>query len=217
MESRRPPSTRRSMRPAVHLRPSDGPRASERRWPPVSDAPETAGRRDARTPHPPETAADKQFDGLATARFNQIMARHPVYATFLGRSEHDDELADGSRDGMLEDAALAHRFLEAIEAIDPAQLSPYFAIERELALFATRREIFDIEEHRVWERRVSATDEIGDGLFLLMARGTRPLSERLISAAARLEQAPRYIERHKTRLDSVPPAKLWNEMELDAI
>ena len=71
---------------------------------------------------------------------------------------------------------LAHRFMADLEAIDQAELSPYYAIERELALFATRREIFDIEEHRVWERRVNASDEIGDGVFLLMTRGTRPLA-----------------------------------------
>ena len=172
---------------------------------------------DARTAHAPVTPADERFDALTTARFAELMARHPVYATFLGLSEHDDELADGSRDAVLEDAALAHRFLSEIESITPDGLSPYYAIERELALFATRREIFDIEQHRVWERRVSATDEIGDGIFLLFARGTRPLRDRLTSITARLEQAPRHIEQQKTRLGDVPPAKLWNDMELDAI
>jgi uncharacterized protein (DUF885 family) len=174
---------------------------------------------DPRTPHPPVTEADKSLDALTTARFNEIMARHPVYATYLGLNEHDDDLADGSREAMLDDAALAHRFLADAESIDPTQLSPYYAIERELALFATRREIFDIEEHRVWERRVSATDEIGDGIFLTFARGTRPLGERLTSIAARLEKAPQHIEQQKSRLTDAkkPPAKLWNEMELEAI
>ena len=118
------------------------------------------------------------------------MARHPVFASFLGFPGHDDELADGSREAMLEDAALAHQFIAELEAIDPAELSPYYAIERELGLFATRREVFDIEEHRVWERRVSASDEIGDGVFLLMTRGTRPLGDRLMSIASRIEQSP---------------------------
>ena len=172
---------------------------------------------DARTPHPPVTPADERFDALATARFDELMGRHPVYASFLGLTEHDDELGDGSRAAMLEDAALAHRFEAALNAIKPEELSPYYAIERELALFSTRREIFDIEQHRVWERRVSATDEIGDGIFLLFARGTRPLADRLNSIATRLEQAPRYLDEQKSHLDDAPPAKLWNEMELDSI
>ncbi len=157
------------------------------------------------------------LDALITARFDEVMARHPIFATFIGVSAYDDDLSDGSRAGMLEDAALAHSFLSAVDAINEEELSPYYAIERELAQFATRREIFDIEEHRVWERRVSATDEVGDSIFLLMARGTRPLGDRLKSATARIEKAPAYIEQQKTRLGDVPPAKLWNEMELDAI
>ena len=64
---------------------------------------------------------------------------------------------------------------------------------------------------------MSATDEIGDGVFLLFARGARPLAERLMSIAARLEAAPRHIEEQKTRLGAVPPVRLWNEMELEAV
>ena len=84
-------------------------------------------------------------------------------------------------------------------------------------LYATRRAIFDEEVHRVWERRVNAADEIGDGIFLVYARGTRPLEERLSSIASRLEAAPRHIEQQKTRLGSEPPVLLWNEMELESV
>ena len=123
-----------------------------------------AAARDARTPHPPATEADRKLDALVNARFDEAMARHPVFATFLGLTEHDDELGDGSRQAILDDAAAAHRFVADLDALDVAQLSPYWAVERELALFAANREIFDIEVHRVWDRRVSATDEIGDGV-----------------------------------------------------
>jgi len=181
----------------------------------VSDTTQ-AGVRDARTPHAPQTAADQRFDALSRARFTEVVSRHPVYATYLGLSDYDDKMPDGSRDAIIEDAALAHRFQTEIEQIRADDLSPYYAIERELALFGTQREIFDIEQHRVWERRVSATDEIGDGIFLLFARGTRPLADRLNSIVTRLEQAPRHIEEQKLRLGDAP-AKLWNEMELDAI
>lgn len=145
------------------------------------------------------------------------MARHPVVATFLGLAGHDDQLADGSREAILDELADSHRLVSELEAIDPRELSPYFAIERELALFSMRLDIFDTEVHRVWERRVSATDEIGDGIFLLFARGTRPLADRLTSIAARLERAPRHIEEQKSRLSTRPPVRLWNDMELDSI
>ena len=145
------------------------------------------------------------------------MARHPVFASFLGLHEHDHELADGSRAAIEQDIVEARHFVATLEAIDPNGLSPYFATERELALFTTRRAIFDDEVHRVWERRVSASDEIGDGVFMLFAREGRPFEDRIAAIASRLEGAPRHIEQQKTRLGDRPPVRLWNEMELEAV
>jgi uncharacterized protein (DUF885 family) len=166
---------------------------------------------------PPATPADEKFDSLTKARFDALVKRFPVLATFLGLDEHDGELSDGSRDAMLGEIAAARSFASAVDAIDPAQLSPYYATERELALYATRRQIFDDDVHRVWERRTNATDEIGDGVFLVFARGTRPFEERLSSIASRLEAGPRHIDEQKTRADTTPPVRLWNEMELEAV
>jgi uncharacterized protein (DUF885 family) len=183
----------------------------------VSD-PSTKGNLDARTAHEPVTPADQRLQSTIEARFDEYMTRHPVMASWLGVPGHDDDLSDGSRSAVLEDAALARRFLAELDQINPSELSPYYRIERELGLFTTRRELFDIEEHRVWERRVNAADEIGDGIFLLITRGTRPLSDRLMSIAARIEKTPELIEQHKSRLDNdVAPARLWNEMELEAV
>ena len=165
---------------------------------------------------PPSTPADVQFDALVRARFDATMQSFPVFATYLGLDEHDGRLADGSREQMLAEIDAARAFATAVEAIDESALSPYFGIERELALFATRRQIFDDDVHRVWERRVNATDEIADGIFLTFARGMRPLEERLSAIASRLEAAPRHIEQQKTRFDGPAPVRLWNEMELES-
>ena len=165
----------------------------------------------------PQTPADKQFDRLAAERFAALMARYPIYATFLGLHEHDGELGDASREQIMADIDASGAYLGALEAIDPGTLSPYFATERELALFVTRRDLFDAEVHRVWERRASASDEVGDGIFLLFARAGRPLAERLESIASRLEAAPRHLEQARSRFGARPPVRLWNEMELEAV
>jgi uncharacterized protein (DUF885 family) len=153
---------------------------------------------------------------MASDRFAAIMARYPVFASFLGLREHDGRLADGSREAMETEIEETRAFLARLESTDAADLSPYFAVERELLLFATRRQLFDDEVHRLWERRVSATDEVGDGIFLLFARSLRPLAERLPAIAERMEAAPRHIEEQKTRLGERPPVRIWNEMELEA-
>jgi uncharacterized protein (DUF885 family) len=160
-------------------------------------------------------ALDERFDSLVRQRFDHIVERFPVYATYLGIDGHDHRLADGSSAAIEQDIIDARRFLADVEALDPDGLSPENRTERELAIFTTRRAIFDDEVHRIWERRVSATDELGDGVFLLFARGSRPLAERLTLIASRLEAAPRLIEEHKTRLKGTP-MRLWNELEREA-
>lgn len=165
---------------------------------------------------PEPVPADTRFEALVKDRFTAIMERQPVYATYLGLHEHDHELADGSRDAILQDIADARDFLGQIEAIEPESLTPPNRVERELAIFTTRRQLFDDETHRVWERRVSASDEIGDGIFLLVARGTRPIEERLDAVAARLEASPRVLQEQRSRLGD-RPMRLWNELELQAV
>jgi uncharacterized protein (DUF885 family) len=167
--------------------------------------------------HRPSSPAEEQLDRLTTARFNDVMRRHPTFATYLGVGDYDDKLGDGSREAVLDDAAQARRFVAEIEAIDARDLSPYYAVERELALYSARLNIFEIDEERVWERRASAADEIGDGVFLLLARGARPLEERLMSIAGRLETAPAHLEQQRSRFNGRPPVRLWNELELDSI
>jgi uncharacterized protein (DUF885 family) len=162
------------------------------------------------------TATEIEFESLVRDRFDWLTRRFPVFSTYLGLSDRDGEVADGSRDAIMGDIAAGRAFESQLNGLDTAQLSPYHRIERELALFTVRREIFDDETHRIWERRVNATDEIGDGVFLVFARGTRPLAERLEAIASRLEQAPRHIEEQRSRLGDVPPVRLWNELELDA-
>ncbi|HUP82620.1 MAG TPA: DUF885 domain-containing protein [Candidatus Limnocylindria bacterium] len=165
----------------------------------------------------PQTEADKELERLAAERFAALMRRYPVFASFLGLHEHDARLGDASREAILADVEQTRRYQSALERMDPATLSPYHATERELALFVTRRDIFDSEVHRVWERRASATDEIGDGIFLLFARGGRPLAERLEAIAGRLEGGPQYLDESRTRFGERAPVRLWNETELEAV
>ena len=163
----------------------------------------------------PGTDADRQFETLVTERFKRLMRDFPIFGTWLGVHNADDHLGDFSREAKLEQTALEHRFLADIRRIDPASLSEPFRFERELAINAAERSIFDDEVHRVWERRASASDEIGDGLFLLFARDFAPLPERLVSIAGRLEEAPRVLQQARGRMGD-HPVRLWNEMEAES-
>jgi len=170
-------------------------------------------------PRPESTPApgplDDRFWDLIEASFRDAMRRHPIYATYLGIHDYDDELGDASREGVERDIAEARRELTALESLDPAGLSESVRFERELAIHNLRRELFDSEVHRVWERRSTAMDGVGDALFSIFARDFAPLAERLGSITARLEKVPAFLEQHKTRA-TAPQVKLWQELEIDS-
>jgi uncharacterized protein (DUF885 family) len=178
----------------------------------------TAGLPDLGTPSgsPAQSAGDRTFDTLVTERFNRIVRESPMLATYLGIHEYDGHLAVFSRAAKLGEIEAERRFLSDVEAIDPDELSEPFRIERELAILSARRAVFNGDVHRVWERRASASDEVGDALFLLFAREFAPLSERLTSMTQRLEEAPRVLTQARERLGD-RPVRLWNEMELKSV
>jgi uncharacterized protein (DUF885 family) len=161
------------------------------------------------------SAADTHFEELVQARFDALVERFPTLASYLGLHDHDGKLADGTLHAQLQDIEDTRGFLAAIEAVDESQLSDSNRFERQLALYSSRLALFDDEVHRTWERKTSATDEIGDGIFVLFARTARPFAERFEGMASRLEAAPRVLQEQRSRLGD-HPQRLWNELELDA-
>ena len=161
------------------------------------------------------TTPDERFRSLVEEHFRRSMERDPVAATFLGIHEHDERLADTSRGGVEARIADARRFLADVEGLDPDALSPGERFDRELVIHAVRLELFEQETHRVWERRATAVDEIGDGLFSLFVRDFAPLERRLAAMTARLEEAPRVLGEQRTRIGPAP-VRLWNELELES-
>ena len=87
--------------------------------------------------------------------------------------------------------------------------------ERDIELHNLRLELFDLEVQRVWARRSTAIDGIGDPLFGLFARDFAPLDERLASIASRMEAIPRFLAEHRTRAQE-PQVRLWQELELES-
>jgi uncharacterized protein (DUF885 family) len=165
-------------------------------------------------PAPQPGPRDDEFYDLVEARLRRIVANDPVVGTYLGLHDADDELGDGGRDALLGELAAERRHLTAVEAIDPAALSPAVRFERDLELHNVRREIFDTDVLRIWERRSLALDLVGDGLFLLFARDHAPLAERLTAITGRLEAVPGYLEQAKTRAAG-PQVRLWQGIEIE--
>ena len=159
--------------------------------------------------------ADERFWGIVEAEFRRMLEQHPILGTYIGLHDGDDRLDDATRDAAMQEVADVHRVERELEAIDPNELSESVRFERELALHNIRRELFDMEVHRVWERRSTAMDAVGDALFSVFARDFAPLKDRLASLTGRLEGVPAFLEQHKTRA-TAPQVRLWQELEIES-
>jgi uncharacterized protein (DUF885 family) len=168
----------------------------------------------------PEPAAepgpldDRLYD-LVESRFRRIVRSDPVLATYVGIHTEDERLGDGSRDALLDELEAERRHLAAVEALAPAGRSADARVERDVEVHNLRREIFDVEVIRTWERRSTALDSVGDALFLLFARDFAPLPDRLDSIAARLEAIPAFLDQHRTRA-TVAQVRLWQQLEIES-
>ena len=168
-----------------------------------------------RPPDAPEPGAlDAAFYDLVEARLRRAVRANPVLATALGLHGHDDELGNGGREALLAELAADRAHLTDLEALDPAALSATVRFERDLEIHDIRREIFDADALRIWERRSLALDTVGDGLFLLFARDHAPLAERLEAMTGRLEAVPGYLDEARTRATR-PQVRLWQGIELE--
>ena len=157
---------------------------------------------------------DRLYD-LVESRFRRVVESEPTMATYLGIHAWDDVLADPSRERVLADVAADEAHVAAIEAIDPAGLSPAARFERELELHHVRLGIYRAGTIRTWERRSTGASALGDALFPLFTRDFAPLEERLVSIAARLEAAPAFLRAHRTRAVGLQ-VRPWLEIEVNA-
>jgi uncharacterized protein (DUF885 family) len=159
-----------------------------------------------------ETTADALAGALIRSRFDHWVEAWPGHATRFGLHQHDGRLPDLSRAAKEADIAAEHAFVRELEQIDPSRLSAQVAFERELALHSARLRLFADEVARNWERTCNATEEIGDALFLLLARDFAPLEERLGSIVERVEGIPAALMQVRDRLGN-EPVRLWLEQE----
>jgi len=157
---------------------------------------------------------DRLYD-LVEDRFRRLLRDHPSFATFVGIHTNDHRLDTATHEAVVHELAEERRHLAAVEAIDPAGLSETARFERDLEIHNLRRSIFDTDIHRVWERRSTAMDSVGDALFSIFARDFAPLDERLATITARLEATPQHLEEHRSRAVR-PQVRLWQQLEIQS-
>jgi len=156
---------------------------------------------------------DDAFYDLVEARFARLVTDDPVFATYLGIHAWDDRLPDPSRERILDDIEADRQHLAAVEGLDTTGLSAAVRFERALELHNVRRQVFDADLVRRWERHSSGIDAVGDALFPLFSRDFGTPADRFAAIAGRLEAVPDHLRAHRTRA-TVPQVRPWQELEI---
>jgi uncharacterized protein (DUF885 family) len=154
---------------------------------------------------------DRLYD-LVEVRVRRLFTDNPILATFYGIHSEDSRLGDASRDAVEAEIAEERAHLAAVEALDPAGLSAAARFERDLELHNVRLNLFETDEVRRWEQRATAASDIGDAVFLLFARGSAPLAERLERITDRVEAVAAYLAQSRTRAVR-PQVATWQHVE----
>ena len=158
--------------------------------------------------------ADARFDRTIDRWFHDQLAMHPEVATFLGIHDRDGELPHGGRDAVDEEIEFFRHTIHELSGLDPAELTPERALDRDLAIHQARLGLYWQSEYRPWSGSSEAASGLGESLFPLFTRDFAPLRDRLESILGRLEAGPRFLL--ETRERGTQPVRLWTEIDIES-
>ncbi len=153
------------------------------------------------------TPTDEAFQSLAEEYLSDLTNFSPVAATMIGDHSADGELDQVDAAGRAKSLKLLRKYQSALEAIDRDKLSRANQVDAELLLHEMESSIWSIEILQEWAWNPLYYINIsGSSVYSLLSRDFAPLEERLMSAASRLEQIPRFLEQARGELvaDRVP-------------
>ncbi len=149
-----------------------------------------------------ESKMNTEFARIGQEYVDQFAAFSPVRATGLGDHRFDGELDEISEDAREKRLRWIRGLLEQLQRIDVDRLSRNNQVDYALLQHALNSGQWRLAELREWEwNPLIYTAMAGDSIYDLMARDFAPPRERLISAAKRMEQFPRFLEQVRATLD----------------
>jgi uncharacterized protein DUF885 len=149
----------------------------------------------------PANTADADFTKIAKTWMDATDKSAPSNATALGDHRFDAELDDVSETGRAVRAQIVKETTAALAAIERAKLSRENQVDAAMLDEALDAETFSLDQIQDWSWDPLLYSRAGSGaLYTLMAREFAPIEERLISAAARMERLPVFLEQVRQAL-----------------
>jgi uncharacterized protein (DUF885 family) len=148
--------------------------------------------------------AGARYAALARAYFAETFRANPVAATATGIHRYDVQLGSYSAADYAAQLARDHRYLDRLEAIDPAAMSPRGALDRRMLENALRDDLLLNETMQLWKHQPDGYVQTASGaVFLLISRKFAPPEARLRAAIAREEQLPQLYAQARENLTAV--------------
>jgi uncharacterized protein (DUF885 family) len=148
--------------------------------------------------------ADEAFEALADQYIGDLTLFSPVNATLTGDHSADDQLDQVDANARAGSRALTLKYLDRLAAIDSDGLSLANQVDAELLNASLQSRLWRIDTLQEWAWNPLVYVRLsGNAIYGLVARDFAPLEDRLSSAAARLEQLPRFFEQVRTVIE--PP------------
>jgi hypothetical protein len=135
------------------------------------------------------TDADAAFAAFAAATVAGLLERRPERATELGEHRHDGRLTIGTAGYYDELARWCAGRLADLAAVEPGQLSAEHAADAQILADQLEGVRFGAAELREQDWNPMLANP-GRAIYLLLARDTGPLPDRLTAVAARLAAVP---------------------------
>ena len=148
------------------------------------------------------SATDRAFQNIADEYIADLTNFSPVYATMIGDHSADGELDEVDAAARDEGLTLLREYQAAIEALDFGELSRANQVDADLLLHNIESSIWSTEVLQEWAwNPLYYVNYSGGAIYSLLSRDYAPIEQRLMAAASRLEQIPRFLEQARNQLE----------------
>jgi len=158
------------------------------------------------------SSADDAFEILAEQYIGDLTRFSPVSATLTGDHSADDQLDQVDANARAKARALTLKYLDELSTIDNDELSRANQVDAELLKATLKSRLWRLDTLQEWAWNPIVYVRLsGSAIYGLVAREFAPLEERLSSAAARLEQIPRFFEQARAAIEPARVPKIHAE------
>jgi uncharacterized protein (DUF885 family) len=158
------------------------------------------------------TATDEAFQNLADEYISDLTNFSPVSATMVGDHSADGELDQVDAAAREESLTLLREYRDALATLDRDAMSRANQVDAELLLHEIESSLWSTEQLQEWAwNPLYYVRRSGGSIYGLLSRDYAPIEKRLMSAASRLEQIPRFLEQARGELQPERVPKIHAE------